>query len=49
MTDPASSSRFRNSPQANTVAVVDRVRWKLERLQEQGRVPADLSVTPVDD
>jgi len=46
---PGVKLSVQKQPQANTVAVVDRVKRKLERLREQGRVPANLSVTPVDD
>ncbi len=47
--DPAVKLSIQKQPQANTVAVVDRVNAKLAELQAQGLVPAGVTVTPVSD
>jgi len=46
---PGIKLSMQKQPQANTVAVVDRVNSKLAELQRDGLVPEDIEIQPVDD
>ena len=46
---PGIKLSMQKQPQANTVAVVDRVSSKLAELQRDGLVPEDIEIQPVDD
>ena len=47
--EPGIKLSIQKQPQANTVAVVDRVEAELERLRATGQIPADIEVVQVDD
>ena len=46
---PGVKISVQKQPQANTVSVVDEVLHRIETLKQQGLIPSDIELTPVDD